>query len=47
MSKDVYIYGAHVKQGYAAKYDSFEALLHEGQGKSKTSIFELVHNKPT
>lgn len=47
MSKDVYIYGAHVKQGYAAKYDSFEDLLHEGQGKSKTSIFELVHSKPT
>lgn len=47
MSKDVYIYGAHVKQGYTVKYDSFEELLHEGQGRSKTSIFELVHSKPS
>ena len=47
MSKVAYIYGAHVKQSYTVKYDSFEELLHEGQGKSKISIFELVHIKPT
>lgn len=44
--KEVYIYGAHVKVGYTKKYDRFEEIAHEGMEKSKTGIWDLVHDKP-
>ena len=43
----VYIYGAHVKEGYSKSYSHFEEIAHEGMCKTSKGILDLVNDKPT
>ena len=43
----VYIYGAHVKEGYSKSYSNFEEIAHEGMCKTSKGILDLVNDKPT
>ena len=41
----VYIYGAHVKEGYSKSYSHFEEIAHEGMSKNGKGILDLVNDK--
>lgn len=43
---NVYIYGAHVKDGYLKEYKYFEEIAHEGMSKNGKGILDLVIDKP-
>ena len=43
--KQVYIYGAHVKEAYIKPYESFSDIAHEGMSRSHEGILDLVNQK--